>query len=547
VVDGTKTQAGDARVARAPVLGRFTPGQAGWPTAAELERRRATYASLLDRAERSRRRGDLDDSLLSAYAAAQTAYLHHFGLWRDPRLEALARELGGEIARDLRPARATKPAEPGRRRIVHMASVLLDAGGHTEVIRQWTRAIHEMGIEQYLISSELQDSTVLGRGALAAVRGPATGVELYPRGLSGSERVRWLARRLLELNPDELILHIDPADVFALAAIEAARSGSTFRICFYNHCDHTFNVGSEVADRVVHFRRETVPHSVHHRALDPVRARWVPLTADPPAGPAVARAALHVPEGSTLSITAANFHKIVPDEHWNYGDTLAELLESEPQHYHLMVGDGLRRHRWYLTRALARRPRGVRSRIRWLGRRTDLSSLFGAADLMLDSAPLSGGTTKIQAMSAGLPIVATYPGANPLLALMGALDEDYRFTATSGEEAVRHARELIHDPALRAETGRRLAELYAVRFSPEVLRSRLACLFGPDDEPTLALPPAVDFDDRHLAGLSGPVASAPALLRRARVLLADPGIGAGDRVRRKVDRAVVALRGVSRS
>jgi glycosyltransferase involved in cell wall biosynthesis len=425
--------------------------------------------------------------------------------------------------------------------------VLPDAGGHTEVIRQWVTAIDGMRLDQYLISSELQDSTVLGPAALGAVEARTAGVALCPRGLSGSERTRWLARRLLEARPDTLILHIDPADVFALTAVEAIRRHKTFEVYFYNHCDHTFSVGWGLADRAVHFCLETVPHSVLRRGLDPSRARWVPLTVDAATEPPMERAPLGVPGDATLSISAAIFHKIVPDQYWNFGEMLGALIEAEPRHHHLLVGDGLRRHRWHLTRALARRPRGVRSRVHWLGRRPDLPALFGAADFLLDSAPLSGGTIRIQAMAAGLPVVATYHTFNPLFSWTSAFEEDYPLVATSGDELVSLARELIHQPARRREIGHQLAQRHAAQFSPEALRPRLETLLGEDDGPPLRYPPARDFNLQYLAGLAGPVASVPTLLRRARIWLGDPGAGTRDRILRKVDQAIAVLRGVGRS
>src|SRR5436853_4175537 len=116
-------------VGRAPAFGRFKAGRAGWPTAEELERRRETYSQLLNRAVEACRRGDLDDSLVSSYAAAQVAYLHHFGLWVDPQLE----DLTSELARAIEGALPTTPAGGAgeRHRFVHVTSQITDAGGHT--------------------------------------------------------------------------------------------------------------------------------------------------------------------------------------------------------------------------------------------------------------------------------------------------------------------------------------------------------------------------------------------------------------------------------
>jgi predicted O-linked N-acetylglucosamine transferase (SPINDLY family) len=274
------------------------------------------------------------------------------------------------------------------------------------------------------------------------------------------------------------------------------------------------------------------------------RAHYVPLTIDPVSEPALERASLGVPEGVTLSISAANFYKTVPDDHWNFGEIVAELLEAEPGHHHLLVGGGLRRHRWHLVRALAGRSKDVRSRVHWLGTRADLPGLFGAADFLIDSAPLSGSTIRIHAMAAGLPIVATHHASNPLMSWTSALPDGYPLIATTNEEAVGLARDLIHRPELRDELGRELADRHRTQFSSALLSDTLESMLVADGEAPFEEHSELDYDPHKLAGLSGPVPSAPALLRRARSWLGDPGAGPRDTVLRRTDQAVAALRGV---
>jgi hypothetical protein len=189
----------------------------------------------------------------------------------------------------------------------------------------------------------------------------------------------------------------------------------------------------------------------------------------------------------------------------------------------------------------------VRSRIHWLGARSDLPALFGAADFLFDTAPLSGSTIRIQAMAAGLPMVATHHSYSPLMSWTSALYDGYPLIATTGEEAVRLARDLIHRPSLREEVGRKLAERHAAEFAPEILTKRLGTLLDTDEDEAAMGMTTDDYDLHRLAGLSGPVPSAAALMRRARTWLRDPEAGSRDTLLRRADQAVAALRGVGRS
>jgi glycosyltransferase involved in cell wall biosynthesis len=510
-----------------------------------MRRRRAVYRSLTERARRRSQDGDFDECLLSAYAAAQAAYLHHFGIWSDPDLDALLAEIAPTMAGDLDAPRPRGGNGSGPR-IVHLVSVLRDTGGHTQVVRQWAEAMRPLCADQAIVSSELEDSTRLGPSARSALAGTMSEIRLCPRRVSGAERVRWTAARLVELCPDHVVLHVDPADAYAITALQAARTRIAMRPIFFTHADHVFNLGADLAERVVLHRELGAQYSYWYRGIPPDRMRIVPLVSNGARARPVDRGSLGIPKQATVSISVGSYYKFMPDAHWNYGAILARLLEAEPEHHHVMVGEGRERHRRGLVRSISSGQNDASERVHWLGQRTDLDALFAASDFLIDSAPLPGGLVKIQAMASGLPMVAVHHPVYPLWRT-GALDDDYPLAASSGEDVVALSRRLIHDPGLRSRVARSLVERHAQRFSPPVLTAALGRLLGPDGgpEPRILERPTYELD--YLAGLDGPVPSAGALRRRAKVRLDDPSLRVRDRALRAVDLGLMLIRGTGRS
>jgi protein O-GlcNAc transferase len=178
-----------------------------------------------------------------------------------------------------------------------------------------------------------------------------------------------------------------------------------------------------------------------------------------------ARARLHerlgLPAATPLFLCPQALFKILPDD-----DALfARVLEAVPGSV-LVVFEG--RHRaitgQFLRRlglALAVRGLNARERVRILARmpRQDFLQVNAACDAMLDTQHWSGGNTSLDAIAAGLPIVAL-PGrfmrgrqSAAMLRMMG-IEE---LVASDADDYVRIAVRLATDSTWRVDITKRIA------------------------------------------------------------------------------------------
>src|SRR2546423_677100 len=123
----------------------------------EIASRKRTYESSKFRGLHCLRRGRLDDALYWFYTAARVLGYYHFGLWKDPILEEAIWQIAKRIgSTDGRPPDSTR-----KKRVVHLASYLMDFGGHSEMILNWSQSLAGFGpSDQYFLSAECPQDRV---------------------------------------------------------------------------------------------------------------------------------------------------------------------------------------------------------------------------------------------------------------------------------------------------------------------------------------------------------------------------------------------------
>lgn len=107
---------------------------------------------------------------------------------------------------------------------------------------------------------------------------------------------------------------------------------------------------------------------------------------------------------------------------------------------------------------------GVARSVRFLGFRRDLPTLMADAGLLVATAPFEHfGLTVLEAMSAGLPVVAADAGGHA--EMLGTLDPRSRFAPGSVSSAAAHIRSLVQDPHARELLGEAERDLQRREFT----------------------------------------------------------------------------------
>jgi glycosyltransferase involved in cell wall biosynthesis len=185
---------------------------------------------------------------------------------------------------------------------------------------------------------------------------------------------------------------------------------------------------------------------------------------------AAARAALHIPSDVPVVGTVGRLTAI--KQHTLFLDVVKELAAAHPRLVALVAGDGEERE------ALERHATaaGLADRVRFLGWRRDLTTVYGATDVFVLTSRNEGTPVAlIEAMAAGVPGVSTDVGG-----VKDVIDSpDVGVLAPFGDVAALAAGvlRLLDDPAARAAMGARARQTVIDRFGLERLVADIVALY----------------------------------------------------------------------
>jgi glycosyltransferase involved in cell wall biosynthesis len=162
-------------------------------------------------------------------------------------------------------------------------------------------------------------------------------------------------------------------------------------------------------------------------------------------------------------------------EPWKGHGLLLEALARLPgPHWVAWIAGGPQRpheERYYRGLQQQAERLGISSRVRWLGQRSDVARLLGAADIFCqpNTTPEPFGMVFVEALAAGLPVVATRGGgaSEIVTAASGVL------TAAEPQAVAAALAELIGNPEARRTLGAG-ARARAADFEPAVRMRALA-------------------------------------------------------------------------
>jgi glycosyltransferase involved in cell wall biosynthesis len=185
---------------------------------------------------------------------------------------------------------------------------------------------------------------------------------------------------------------------------------------------------------------------------------------------AAARKDMGVGPGDLVLIQVARLDYL--KDHATAVRTLERVVRHRPDTRLVLVGEGPEQAK--IEEEVRRR--GLEAHVRFLGLRKDVARLLPAADLFLLTSISEGiPLTLIEAMAAGLPVVATEVGGVGEV----VVDECTGLLAPSGDDAALAARviRLADDPALRRRLGQAGRARARAVFSEEEMHARYDQLY----------------------------------------------------------------------
>jgi glycosyltransferase involved in cell wall biosynthesis len=159
-------------------------------------------------------------------------------------------------------------------------------------------------------------------------------------------------------------------------------------------------------------------------------------------------------------------------QHELFLDTVAKVAAARPKVVALIAGDGELRARLEETAAAL----GIADRVRFLGWRRDLATIYAASDVFLLTSRNEGTPVAlIEAMASGIPGVCTDVGG--VKDVMPSADLGTRVADGDASALAASVVRYLADPALRRDTGTRARAAVLERYSLERLLADITSLY----------------------------------------------------------------------
>ncbi len=384
--------------------------------------------------------GDIERAIHAAQLAGEFAWKNPTGLMWSQQLEVCLWRIGSSI-----PHRGSQSPVDATGRVLHILSEAPhDAGGHVRAAWRWMQSdsthCHNVAVvnqpENEAVSPTLVEAAV-------ASGGNAT---IFTTGqYSALERIEHI--RALLHDVDFVCLHIHPYDATTVTALAGIERPSTI---FVNHADHVFWLGHCVVDTLQCFRDSGIEASVRRRNIARNRISYLPLQVEQrdDVDERDVRSELGIPNEDVVIVNTAHGYKLKGATGPSFLDVLSDVLREHP-HAHMIKVGADEPDEWHHI------PAALQPRIHVVGRQPDVRAYLKAANIYLDSFPLSSATSMLEGAVAGLACL-TYsdPARDVLLTSQDYVDDGLILGATDLEEYRTLLSRLIEDSELRHDLGR---------------------------------------------------------------------------------------------
>ena len=281
--------------------------------------------------------------------------------------------------------------------VLHVITEAYKSGGHTRCVERWISRM-----------TEQQHSCIVLRQQAEFPKRLQKLVELSGGKMYMEEPGERIVRKAINLRRlsaqfEYVVLHIhmdDPTALIAFGTKEFTRP-----VVFFNHADHIFWLGVSIADCVADLNTYRAEITRKYRGVENSHLLGIPpddssiLTIPK----AEARKKLGISQDCKIIYSGGSAGKYLPIGYPSFYHIISDLIHQDPSLQFYIAGINPARNFWPKLKKMF--PHNLHL-LRALDYASEYPSYLAAADLVIDSWPVSGETAAIDAIKAGKPILS---------------------------------------------------------------------------------------------------------------------------------------------
>ena len=278
--------------------------------------------------------------------------------------------------------------------VLHVTSYVYSSGGHTRVIERWIENSPDNETHSFVITNKEGMTDRLKRNI------EKKGGEIYTLDPRKNNIEKALELRKIASSYEKIVLHIFGDDYIPLIAFGTEKFKRP--VFLFDLIDHRFEVGFSVADCVVNYRKYGEDMMKKYRGGKINRVIPLPIDFDKSRQYAKeeARKMLNLPLDKKIVFSSGTGCKFIPKDGYNFGEFMEKFYQKRKDVLFVLVGPD--------ADMLGIKGKIPQENYLFFNRmpNSEFVKYLATADIVIDSMPLTGGVTVIDAIIAKKPVLS---------------------------------------------------------------------------------------------------------------------------------------------
>lgn len=387
---------------------------------------------------------------------ASFGWFNFSGYYKSEKLEVLLYKIQQQILN----TNVQKQKIGVSNRVLHICSEVYKSGGHSKLLYNWIRndnsKKHSVLSTRFTIE-ELKDISLFYLPDI-------THIDHFSVKSESKIKSAQLLNKLSLNDFDLIVLHIHPDET--IANIVLSQKSITTPICFVNHADHVFWLGTSIIDMLLQIREANISIDSERREIAKERQFFLPIPIE--TVPQLLNG--KEPKRDYLQIlSTGTSYKYNPNKQYNFLKETYRIVEENPKVVFNIVGIDL-------DSKYGQEYKHDRIVLHGIVSSSVLSQIEKNTDIYVEGFPMASFTALLQTALQRIPFVLHY---NPL-PLFKLFEDNKKFNIiypNNLEAWHEEVKKLISDKKYRNETRERQYDYVVNNFSIDCWKSRITDLY----------------------------------------------------------------------
>lgn len=383
-------------------------------------------------------------------------------------IKILSRACSKKCVQPLRDGVGQKSPSEDTPKILFLATQLYDTGGHTRLLLNMLSLFSGEFSMRLICTNSHGNASTYAPLAMQEIENISCNYCEIDEKLNGIERISAIKEIIFNSNPTTIVSFLHMDDSYAFVALDSLRKISNFYFIYLNHADHTFALGTYLADIILTRTKNGNPTSPY---LKNRKTTHLPFLLNNFQGQEQlsqeTKEELYrkhlLPRDSKISLSSGPTYKFTK----NYFIFLKKLLHENKELHHVLITNLTGSEKTLVLEEMEE----VADRIRILDFTTHFDAYIHLADIFVDSFDQGAALTLVDCMRLQTPVVARKNTKNPFLSFEDYLPSHYGYIASCDEQMLKMCSQLLNDEHAYKEAQKLCFDFFKAKYSPDKVKN----------------------------------------------------------------------------